>query len=522
MIPPWSVSGWAAIELVGDHLWQSTLCLAGAACLAWVLRHNRARVRHGVWLVASAKFLVPFAALVAMGGQLGWMLPANTMATPTRFVVEVVDTIGQPFSSRKFFSEPGVSPPRSARDQAATSTLLFAVWLSGAAAMFLRWWVRWRRVAKVVGDARPVFDGRVWAALRPLEARDGIKRPIPLVASGASLPPGVFGVWRPVLVWPRHLAGRLGPGQVDAILAHELSHVRRRDNLAAAIHQVVEAVFWFHPLAWWLGRRLVAEREQACDEAVLRWGGEPGAYAESILTTCRFAVESAPVGMVGVAGADLKRRMEQIMMKDKTRALTVWRKLLLTVMASTSVAGPIAVGVVGASPLVAQTGPPTVERLDDAVTLTGSAVRLDPAPAKGMAAVSQARPAFQGGAEALPGVSSQRSLVIDQAADDHVRFAGSVQLVGGADAEASAAAVDLANAPVTLTLVVNGAEMTAQTMTRDVRTYTWPVSGGAWKTGMNRVGLRVSETVSPAALGISDDQRVLGFALRRLQLTRLE
>jgi hypothetical protein len=87
MIPPWSVSGWAAIELVGDHLWQSTLCLAGAACLAWVLRHNRARVRHGVWLVASAKFLVPFAALVAMGGQLGWMLPANTMATPTRFVV---------------------------------------------------------------------------------------------------------------------------------------------------------------------------------------------------------------------------------------------------------------------------------------------------------------------------------------------------------------------------------------------------------------------------------------------------
>ena len=90
------------------------------------------------------------------------------------------------------------------------------------------------------------------------------------------------------------------------------------------------------------------------------------------------------------------------------------------------------------------------------------------------------------------------------------------------EVEASGAAVDLANAPVSLTLVVNGAEMTAQTMTRDIRTYTWPVPGSAWKTGMNRVGLRVSETVSPAALGISDDQRVLGFALRRLQLTRLE
>ena len=88
--------------------------------------------------------------------------------------------------------------------------------------------------------------------------------------------------------------------------------------------------------------------------------------------------------------------------------------------------------------------------------------------------------------------------------------------------EASAAAVDLTDAPVTLTLVVNGAAQDPVVMTRDVQTYAWQVPAAIWKTGMNRVGLRVSEAVSPAALGLSVDQRLLGMALRRLELNLTE
>ena len=72
-------------------------------------------------------------------------------------------------------------------------------------------------------------------------------------------------------------------------MAHEVCHVRRRDNLTAALHMLVEAAFWFHPLVWWLGARLVAERERACDEAVLRLGRRPEAYAEGILKVCGSA-----------------------------------------------------------------------------------------------------------------------------------------------------------------------------------------------------------------------------------------
>ena len=95
--------------------------------------------------------------------------------------------------------------------------------------------------------------------------------------------PGVVGIWRPVLLLPEGLADRLTPAQLNAVIAHERCHVGRHDNLAAAVHMLVEAIFWFHPLVWWIERRMIDERERACDEAVLRAGNDPDEYAEGIL-----------------------------------------------------------------------------------------------------------------------------------------------------------------------------------------------------------------------------------------------
>jgi len=81
-----------------------------------------------------------------------------------------------------------------------------------------------------------------------------------------------------MLLIPAGIVDRLAPNQLQAVLAHELCHLRRRDNLTAAIHMVVEAVFWFHPLIWWISPRLMAERERACDEAIPESGAEPQAY----------------------------------------------------------------------------------------------------------------------------------------------------------------------------------------------------------------------------------------------------
>jgi len=199
-----------------------------------------------------------------------------------------------------------------------------------------------------------------------------VGRPVPqegsacatVLRSSAALEPGIFGVFRPILLLPAGIADRLDDAQLEAIIAHELCHARRRDNLVAAIHMVIEAVFWFHPLVWWLGARLVDERERACDEEVLRLGSQPDDYAEGILKVCRFYLESPLVCVAGITGSNLKRRIERIMTQQTGFRLSLGRKLLLGAAALTSLAAPVTIGLLNAPPSRAQTpsgAPPVFE-----------------------------------------------------------------------------------------------------------------------------------------------------------------
>ena len=135
---------------------------------------------------------------------------------------------------------------------------------------------------------------------------------------------------------------------MEAILAHELMHVRRHDNLTAALHMLVEAVFWFHPLVWWMERRMVEERERACDEAVIQLGGQPEAYAESLLKACRFCVESPLRCVSGVTGAGLNKRIVSIMTMKMVDKVSLGRKLLLVTFGIAAVVAPLVLGEVKA------------------------------------------------------------------------------------------------------------------------------------------------------------------------------
>jgi len=156
----------------------------------------------------------------------------------------------------------------------------------------------------------------------------------------------VVGLLRSVLLLPEGIMERLTAEQLESVLAHELCHVRRRDNLLSALHMVVEAVFWFHPVVWWIGARLVEERERACDEGVLSLGGEPRTYAEAILGVCKLYVESPLVCVSGVTGADLKKRIEAIMSNRMGLGLNFAKKVLLTSVGAAALVGPVAIGVV--------------------------------------------------------------------------------------------------------------------------------------------------------------------------------
>jgi TonB family protein len=116
------------------------------------------------------------------------------------------------------------------------------------------------------------------------------------------------------------------------------------------VHMVVEALFWFHPLVWWLGARLIEERERACDEDVLEFGSDRQAYAESILKVCEFCLASPLECVSGVAGGDLKKRMVYIMTERRLRKLDFGKSLLLVAAGVAAVVAPIAFGLVVALP----------------------------------------------------------------------------------------------------------------------------------------------------------------------------
>ena len=337
-----------------NHLLQSTAFAAACAVLTLTLRNNRAQVRYALWMAASLKFLLPFAALTAFGRALGHrLLPA----TAGQQVAVVFEFVSQPVSRTLGPAAMGV-PGLLERAAVASGTelpvVLLAVWTIGSATLLARWLVQWWTLARLARRSCVMTDGREITILRRLEAACRARRPLTVLASDASIEPGVFGLFSPRLLWPRQISAHLDDSQIEAILAHELSHVGRRDNLIAAAQMVVQAAFWFHPLVWWIGARLVDERERACDEDVLRRGSEPEVYAESILRTCRFSIESPLACVAGVTGADLKRRIEKIMNDPGADALSAAKKVLLAIAASAAIAGPIAAGVLTAPRLHAQ------------------------------------------------------------------------------------------------------------------------------------------------------------------------
>jgi bla regulator protein blaR1 len=337
-------------RLLVDHLWQSTVCVALAGLLVLLLRKNHPQVRYWIWLSASLKFLVPFGALSAIGRQVSWPLAAPVMQPQ---VTIVIDTMSQAFSGPEL-------PLASTLPAAGSGTAwlmaaaLVTIWFGGFVTVLLRWWADWRSIAEAARCASPLDHGRVAAALRRLLPVFGFKKSVVLAASNASFEPGVFGIVKPVLLWPESMTDRLDDPHIEAILAHELSHIRRSDNLTAALHMVVEAVFWFHPLVWWLGARLIDEREQACDHEAITHGRDPRVYAESILRTCQFSVEAPLACVAGVTGADLRKRIERIMQGPSSERLGAWKKFLLLAAGIVSVGTPLGLGAVSAVQLKGQ------------------------------------------------------------------------------------------------------------------------------------------------------------------------
>lgn len=303
-----------------DHLWQSTLFVGVIALVMPLFSRQSASLRFWLWFAASVKFLFPFSLLVWLGG----FLPALPERAPLLAAKSLVVTPVLTASSVPL---------------APAAQFLWVLWAAGVLFLGLRWLTRLWDLHRALKDA-PDLAPHLTAG-----------SPVPVKAVASFLEPGLVGIFRPVIVMPRGIAEALSASEMRAVLAHELSHLSRRDNLWASIQMLVEMLFWFHPLVWWVGARLVAERERACDQAVLDTGNAPRIYAEGILKICRFHLTPSPACVAGVSGGSLKARVGAIMSNPRSDDADGGRILLLAGLGMATLMLPLVAGAPGSAPV---------------------------------------------------------------------------------------------------------------------------------------------------------------------------
>jgi beta-lactamase regulating signal transducer with metallopeptidase domain len=165
-----------------------------------------------------------------------------------------------------------------------------AAWALGVLAMLLRL-AREARALMRVRDASTPAPAQVRASLRRA-VRRGLVDAAPVVRAAAVASPQVAGWWRPWLLVPHGLAARLAPAELEAVLLHELAHVRRGDLRWNLLQRLVLSLLWFHPVAWRLQAGLARERERCCDALAVRHGASRVALARALVKLAEAAAQA--------------------------------------------------------------------------------------------------------------------------------------------------------------------------------------------------------------------------------------
>jgi len=347
---------WVLLHL----LWQATLVAAGLGVVLWVLEGSNpsARYRCACW----ALLLVVLLPLVTLGAVLG----ADGAGEPRMVTAPEVENVLEA-------QTPGwgggwqVVPASAGVDRAleAARWALFVVWSLGVASLswlhLAAWW-RVRALAlRGVTEAPPAWRERA----RAIALHLGIHRTVRVLQSAILEVPTVVGCLRPVVVLPLSTLTGLEPRLVEAILAHELAHVWRRDALVNVLQVIAETVLFYHPAVWWISGRIREEREHCCDDAAVTLTGDRLVLARALLgleELRRPALRLAPTA----AGGSLPKRIARLlgggdMSRQHTPFPLIGAALLVSVVAVVGVAWAAVTAGVGpggvASAAIAAAGP---------------------------------------------------------------------------------------------------------------------------------------------------------------------
>jgi beta-lactamase regulating signal transducer with metallopeptidase domain len=345
-------SNWIWRETL-NHMWQATLFFAIGLVTTMLLRRSSARGRYLIWLAVSLKFALPSAVIVFALGSVGIDLQSvldrsHSSTNTLHYISPVVSPLVVP-ASYLSATEPEASAqpvPKQSRwleQEWLLPMAGFVLWFSGATTFFLMWLRRRRDVSQTIKNGPLIREGREWEALQRVKAWLLISRRIGLLITPDVKEPGVWRVFVPVVLLPSAIASELSDEELEALMMHELGHVLRWDNLVSNFNMILCCIFWFTPIIWLIDRRLLKEREEVCDEMVLRWTGTGEVYATSLKKVYRLCLMTHVSGLSAAGGSKLKQRLERILDGGGERQFSFVHKTLI----ATVVFGCIALNAIG-------------------------------------------------------------------------------------------------------------------------------------------------------------------------------
>lgn len=331
-----SAQAWA--QWMTGMSWQVAVLAGVVALVSYALRRHSARLRYALWAVVLLKLLLP-PTLALPTGYGWWLRPAvapdaasssplkptptsastNELTTRSSTTNSATSNATQSSIARHTLTEQSAAAPMPS-PTSWWPTMLFVAWSAFVAARLLMLVAGAVRVRQWIARAHDVVEPRVIDCFDAARQRVGISRDrgprVELRESDSCATPLVVGLWRPTILLPLTVMQQLDDAELEAVLVHELVHVRRRDAWFRLAQSLLETTYFFHPVVWWAGRELRALREDACDEAtVALLSGRRKAYGSALVKTASGVGYEPP--HLALAALDsrstLKRRLLRVL-----------------------------------------------------------------------------------------------------------------------------------------------------------------------------------------------------------------
>ena len=341
------IAGRAVAAALLHSVWQGTLAAGLTAVALRVLRGASAQARYIVACAGLTAMLGAFAITAARSAaDVEGGLQTAPSAAPSIPTAPLLGPGPLDFSSairelrRSDLTNNTWRPSWHARFE-RWSAAAVPLWFAGVVLLSVRVSVGWGALERLRRTRVAPVASDLHARVTELARRVRVSRPVRVAQSATVRVPSVVGWLQPIILVPASALSGLSPAQLDAVLAHELAHIRRHDFAVNALQTAADVLLFYHPPCWWLSRRIRAEREHCCDDIAVAVCGDRLAYAAALADL--EALRQQPALALAATDGPLLRRVRRIITPPEPGGPPAWAALALPLGVVAIVVGGVVV-----------------------------------------------------------------------------------------------------------------------------------------------------------------------------------